>query len=91
MRKSFLIGGNYLPFYEFSGRKNVLQNALKWKFLKLRGNWEKKDLSKISGFEKELEETIKKKVFFMVGSMIPMLSESLEEFSFLLKNSLQRS
>ncbi|PJE81437.1 hypothetical protein COU58_02460 [Candidatus Pacearchaeota archaeon CG10_big_fil_rev_8_21_14_0_10_32_42] len=86
MRKSFLIGGNYLPFYEFSGRKNVLQNALKWKFLKLRGNWEKKDLSKISGFEKELEETIKKKVFFMVGSMIPMLSESLEEFSFLLKN-----
>lgn len=84
--RSFFVRGNYLPYYEFTGRDDLLQDKLKKDIIKLKEDWSKKSFSNLFGIEEELENAIKEKLFSIIGSSMPGISSKLEEFYLLLKN-----
>jgi hypothetical protein len=84
LRKSFFVGKNYLPFYEFSGKKNsILQDELKENLNKIKNNLYKIKF-KIS---KETEKIILGNTFNFISSELYRTSSLIEEFNSLVEKN----
>ncbi len=81
LSRSFFVGLNYLPFYEFKGIK-FSEEELKKDAIDLEKNIDK-NFSKIYGIETEIENSIKKKLISIVNTNSEVFSKLEEFYSFI--------
>ncbi|MDD5699629.1 MAG: hypothetical protein PHH00_00340 [Candidatus Nanoarchaeia archaeon] len=86
LRKSFFIRKRYLPFYEFSGKKNSEnENILTEEMKRLTEEIEKEDLAKESGIENALSGLLKKTLIGIVNQFLS-ISRKINEMLYLFGN-----